>query len=185
MFLEWPFSKIVCKILIRHKTWLWWMEAICTIQTRRNSVKILLWNRWSAFEILSQRCSFGEPCPKLFAKFWSVQKHGSGEWGLLALYEHEETLNKSSPKPLGKFWPNLAWMFLERSGCHGNQMEFSKQFLRNLLLLTHFKTCLRNFDPSTNMALVNGGYLHYTGTKKFLKILLPFTNKVRNKDRNE
>ena len=45
---------------------------------------LLLWNRWSDFEIISQSCSLGDPFQKLFAKFWLVKKHGSGEWGLLA-----------------------------------------------------------------------------------------------------
>ena len=46
---------------------------------------LLLWNRWSDFEIISQECSLGDPFQKLAAKFWSAQKHGSGEWGLCAL----------------------------------------------------------------------------------------------------
>ena len=46
---------------------------------------LLLWNRWSDFEIISQSCSLGDPFSKLFAKFWLMKKHGSGEWGLLAL----------------------------------------------------------------------------------------------------
>ena len=32
--------------------------------------------------------------------------------------------------------------------------------------------CSRNFDLSINLALVNGGFLHYTDMKKFLKSLL-------------
>ena len=40
-----------------------------------------------------------------------------------------------------------------------------------MLLGVHFKS-VRNFDPSINIALVNGGYLHYTEIKKFLKTLL-------------
>ena len=63
-----------------------------------------------------------------------------------------------------------------------------KKFLKNLLLRNcwsdfeiisqecslcdPFKNCLQNFDPSINMALVNGGFLHYTDMKKFLKNLL-------------
>ena len=35
-----------------------------------------------------------------------------------------------------------------------------------------FKNCWRNFDPSINMALVNGGFLHYRDMEKFLKNLL-------------
>ena len=64
----------------------------------------LLRNRWSDFEIILQECSLGDPFQKLLAKFLSIHKHGSGEWGLLALYGHEEILKKSSsPKPLVRF----------------------------------------------------------------------------------
>ena len=46
---------------------------------------LLLQNYWSDFEIVSQECSLGDPFQKVFVKFWSLNKHGSGEWGLLAL----------------------------------------------------------------------------------------------------
>ena len=46
---------------------------------------LLLRNRWSDFEIISQECSLGDPFQKLFAKFLSALKHGSHELGLLAL----------------------------------------------------------------------------------------------------
>ena len=73
---------------------------------------LLLWNCWSDFEIISQKCSLGDLFQKLFAKFWSVYKHGSGEWGLLALKGHEEILKKScSPKLLVRFWNNFTGMF--------------------------------------------------------------------------
>ena len=39
---------------------------------------------------------------KLFVKFWSVNKHGISEWGLLALYKHIEILVKSSLKATKK-----------------------------------------------------------------------------------
>ena len=35
--------------------------------------------------------------------------------------------------------------------------------------MTHFKNCSQNFGLSINMALVNGGFLHYMDMKKFLK----------------
>ena len=35
-----------------------------------------------------------------------------------------------------------------------------------------FQKCLQIFDLSINMALVNGGFLHYTDMKKFLKNLV-------------
>ena len=50
---------------------------------------LLLRIPWSDFEIISQECSLGDPFQKLFAKFLSIHKHGSGEWGLLPLYGHE------------------------------------------------------------------------------------------------
>ena len=53
---------------------------------------LLLRNCWSDFEIISQECSLGNPFQKRFAKFWSVYKYGSVEWGLFALYGHEEFL---------------------------------------------------------------------------------------------
>ena len=60
---------------------------------------LLLRIRWSDFEIISQECSLGNPFQKLFAKF------GYGEWGLLAVYGHEEEIHKksSSLKPLFRF----------------------------------------------------------------------------------
>ena len=45
-------------------------------------------------------------------------------------------------------------------------------FHRNVPCVTLFKNCLQNFDLSINMALLNGGFLHYTDMKKFLKNLL-------------
>ena len=63
---------------------------------------------------------------KLFAKFWSVHKHGSGERGLFALYGHEEILKiYSSPKPLVIFWNNFTEMFLD--------WPFSEIFRPNLI----------------------------------------------------
>ena len=53
-----------------------------------------LQNRFSDFEIISQECSLVNPFQKLFAKLWSVDKYGSGEWGLFAVYRHEEILKK-------------------------------------------------------------------------------------------
>ena len=65
---------------------------------------LLLCNRQSDFEMISQECSMGDPFQKMFAKFRSVHEHGSGKWGLLALYGHEEILKKSSSlKPLVRF----------------------------------------------------------------------------------
>ena len=44
-----------------------------------------------------QECSLGNPFQKLFEKFLSIHKHDSGEWGLLALYGHEEIFKVVDP----------------------------------------------------------------------------------------
>ena len=129
------------------------MGASCTIGIWRISKKIPLFQKcWSDSEIISQECSLGDPFQKLFAKFWSVHKHGSGEWGLLALYGHEEILKKSSsPKLLVRFWNNFAGMFLG--------WPFSK--------------VVCEIDLPKNMALMNWGFFAlYRDMKKFLKNLL-------------
>ena len=65
---------------------------------------LFLRNCWSDFEIISQEYSVSDPFQKMFAKFLSVYKYGSGEWGLFALYGHEEILKKRfSPKPLVRY----------------------------------------------------------------------------------
>ena len=61
--------------------------------------------------------------------------------------------------------------------------KFLKNLLRNCLsdfeiisqecsLGDPFKKCTQNFDPTINMALVNGGFKHFRDMKKFLKNLL-------------
>ena len=50
--------------------------------------------------------------------------------------------------------------------------QILKYLHRNVPWVTLFKNCSQIFDPSINMALVNGGFLHCTDIKKFLKNLL-------------
>ena len=110
--------------------------------------KHLLPNRWANLDQTWQECSLGGLLQKLFTEFDSIKN----------------------------------------SGCHGNELEFFKLFLKNLLFWNHgsnfeiisqecslgdpFQNCLQNFDLPKNMALVNGGFLHYRDMKKFLKNLL-------------
>ena len=81
IILGWPFSKTVCKILICQLMAL--VNESCLHNTdMKNLLKIfLLWNCWSDFRIILWSCSLGDLFQKLFAKLWSVKKHGSGEWG--------------------------------------------------------------------------------------------------------
>ena len=106
------------------------------------------WNRLSDFEIISQECFMGDPFQKLFVKFWSVHKHGSGEWGFLALYGQKEILKSLI---LRNSWSDFEIISQKCSS------DLNKK---------------RNFDPSLNTALVNVGFFHYTDMNKFLKNLL-------------
>ena len=107
---------------------------------------LLLPNRWANLDETWQECSLRGPLQTSFTEFDSI----------------------------------------ENSGCHGNEIEFFKQFFKNLLLWNRlsdfeinsqenslgdpfFKNRSRNFDPPNNMALVNGGFLHYMDMKKFFK----------------
>ena len=49
-------------------------------------------------QILKQfhRDVLGGPFSKIVLEFKSIKKHGSSEWGLLAIYRHEEILKNSS-----------------------------------------------------------------------------------------
>ena len=35
---------------------------------------LFLWNPWSDFEIISERCSLGDPFQNLFVEFWFYQE---------------------------------------------------------------------------------------------------------------
>ena len=80
----------------------------------------LLWNPRSDFEIISQEYSLGDPFKKLFTKFWSVHKHGSGEWGHMKKFL-KMFKKSSSLKPMVKFWNNftgiLFWWPFSKTVC--------------------------------------------------------------------
>ena len=66
---------------------------------------VRFWNNFTAMFL-------GWPFSKTVRQILIPLKHGSGEWGLLALYWHEEILKKSSQKLLVWFWNNFTGMFL-------------------------------------------------------------------------
>ena len=76
-----PFQKLFVKFWSAQKHG----SGFLHYRDMKKFLKNLLRNCWSDFEIISQECSFGDPLQKVLAKFWSVHKHGSGEWGLPAL----------------------------------------------------------------------------------------------------
>ena len=85
-----PFQKLLAKFWSVYKYVSCEWGFLYYMDMKKFLKNFFLQNRLSDFEIISQECSFGDPFQKLFAKFWSVYKYSSGEWGLFALYKHEE-----------------------------------------------------------------------------------------------
>ena len=62
-------------------------EGYLHYREMKKFLKILLLRHvWSDFEMTSQKGSLDDPFQKLLAEFLSFKKHGSGEWGLLAVW---------------------------------------------------------------------------------------------------
>ena len=81
-----PFQKFFAKLRSTQKHGSDELGLLALYRDMKKFLKnLLLRNRLSDFELISQECSFCDPFQKLFAKFLSVHKHGSGEWGLLAV----------------------------------------------------------------------------------------------------
>ena len=77
---------------------------------------LLLRNCWSDFEIISHDSSFGDPFQKLFTiKILIINKHGSGEWGLFALYrQKKKNLQNSSSLKCAPLPPKKLPMVLSK-----------------------------------------------------------------------
>ena len=58
-----------------------------------NLKNLLVRNHWTDFHIILQKCSFGDPLPRLFRPFGFVKKHSrQGGRGLFSLYIYIENL---------------------------------------------------------------------------------------------
>ena len=52
-----------------------------------NFKNLLVRNHWTDFHIILQKCSFGDPVPRLFKTFGFVKKHGrQGAWLIFTVY---------------------------------------------------------------------------------------------------
>ena len=72
---------------------------------------LLLRNSWSDFELISQECSLGDPFKNCSRNF-DVQKHGSDEWGFLALYRDMKKFLKNLPRNCWSDFQIISEMFL-------------------------------------------------------------------------
>ena len=84
IFLWWSSRKIVQAIWIRQKN----MAArgarlIFPIYLYSKFKNLLVRNHWTNFNIILQKCSFGDPLPRLFKPFGFVKKHSHQGAGLI------------------------------------------------------------------------------------------------------
>ena len=109
-----PSTKIVQAIWIRQKTWLPGGGAYFPyIIYKENFKKLLVRNHWTDFNIILQKCSFGDPLPRLFKPFGFVKKHGHQGAGLIfPIYLYRKLKKSSCQKPLDRFPYTFAEMFL-------------------------------------------------------------------------
>ena len=80
MFLWLSSRKIVQAIWIRQKTWPPGVRSLFSLYIYIEKFKnLLVRNHWTDFNIILQKCSFGDALPRLFKPFGFVKKHG--RWG--------------------------------------------------------------------------------------------------------
>ena len=89
-------------------------EGYLHYRERKKFLKILLLRHvWSDFEMISQKGSLDDPFQKFLAKFLSFKKHGSGEWGLLAVWPWRNSLKFLFSEIVGvRFWNNFTETFV-------------------------------------------------------------------------
>ena len=102
-----------------------------------NLKNLLIRNHWNDCNIMWQKCSFGDPVPRLFKPFEFVKKHGHQGAGLIfPIYLYRKT------------WK----IFLsETTG------PISLQLGKNVSLVTLYQDCSSNQDLSKNMAASEWG----------------------------
>ena len=78
-----------------------------------NFKNLLVRNHWTDFNIILQKCSFGNPLPRLFKPFGFIKKHGRQGVGLIfPTYLYKKLNNSSCQKPLDQLLYNYAELFL-------------------------------------------------------------------------
>ena len=116
MFLWWSSTKVVQAIWICQKNMAASGRSLFSLYSYIENLKnLLVRNHWTDFHIILQKCSFGDPLPRLFKPFGFIKKHSrQGGRGLFSLYICIEKLEKSScQKPLDRLhvYYNLAKLF--------------------------------------------------------------------------
>ena len=141
-------TKIVQAIWIRQKTWPPGGGAYFLIYIYIENLKsLLVRNHWTDFHINLQKCSFGDPLPRLFKPFGFVKKHGRQGVGLI--------------------FPTYLYKKIFLSETTG---QISISFCRNVPLVILFQDCSSHLDSLKNMAARGRGlfslYIYIENLKK-------------------
>ena len=99
-----------------------------------NFKNLLVRNHWTDFNIILQKCFFGDPLPRLFKTFGLIKKHVRQGAGLIfPIYLYRKLKKSSCQKPLDRFQYNLA------------------NFI-NVPFVILYQDCSSHLDSSKNMA---------------------------------
>ena len=113
----------------------------------KNLKNLLVRNHWTDFNIILQKCSFGDPLPRLFKPFEFIKKHGPRGRGLFSLYIYIENFKNllvrnnwtdfniilqkcSFGDPLQRLFKPFG--FVKRHGCQGAGLIFPVYQYRKL-----------------------------------------------------
>ena len=92
-----------------------------------NFKNLLVRNHWTDFNIILQKCSFGDSLPRLFKQFGFVKKHGrQGVELIFPIYLYRKFKKSSCQKPLDRFPYTFAEMFFLYQGC-SSHLDSSKK----------------------------------------------------------
>ena len=81
-----------------------------------NFKNLLVRKHWTDFNIILQKCSFGDPLPRLFKPFGFIKKHGrQGEGLIFPIYLYRSLSKSSCQKAQDRFQYNFAEVYLWRS----------------------------------------------------------------------
>ena len=93
MFLWWSSTKTVQAIWIHEKTLLAMGRGLFSLYIYIENFKnLLVRNHWADFNIILQKCSFGDPLPRLFKPFGFVKNMAARGRDLFSLYIYIESL---------------------------------------------------------------------------------------------
>ena len=116
-----------------------------------NFKNLLVRNHWTDFNIILQKCSFGNPLPSLFKPFGFIKNMAARGRGLFSLFIYIETLK----------------LFLSETN-----RPISIYFCRNVPLVILYQDCSSHLDSSKMAARGQGLFSLYIYIEKFKNLLV-------------